>query len=609
MKQRLHLRGINLLKRIKRKLRSQTSAASVSPAPPSGTPRLSDDPSYDAWLQQHSLDDEQLLDAARREQSFHWRPLISVIMPVYNAQPQYLEMALKSVEKQIYPNWELCIADDCSTDKRLVALLRAYASRSDRIKFTRLAEHGHVAGATNAAIELAEGEYLAFLDHDDELTPTALLEIVELLQDDLQTDVIYSDHDILNEEGLRLAPSFKPDWSPELLLSYMYLGHLKVYRTALVKRLGGLRKGFEGSADYDLALRLVELTDRVRHLPKILYHWRAVASSMARSSETKPYSFESGRRAVQEALERRKIAAQAVHPEFAQASRVGIYQLDFDHAINEPVTIIIPSRDKCELLKACIESIESRTLYPNYQILVIDNESRDPETLEYLRSLRHRVVRFATPAGFNFAEIANFGVARTSTEFFLLLNNDTEVISPEWLGEMMGYGALPGVGAVGAKLLYSDERIQHAGVIMGVHGLTGHACQPLHNSQAPIEYALVARNYLAVTAACMLTRKSIFAEVGGFNALDLKVGWNDVDYCLRLRDHGYRVVMNPHALLFHYESQSRGDDKNDDEIAYMKTNWRHYITADPYFNINFSRANSEFRIKTDPDEARNFYYR
>ena len=602
-------RGMSLLKRISRALRPRPSETGGAIAPASEPPRLSADPSYDAWLQRHRLNDERLDQANGREPLLRWRPLISVVMPVYNAEPRYLEMALNSVANQIYQNWELCIADDCSTDRRVVSFLQSYAAKNDRVKFTRLTEHGHVAGATNAAIELAGGEYIAFLDHDDELTPNALFEIVELLQADPEADVIYSDHDILGEDGLFFGPSFKPDWSPELLLSYMYLGHLKVYRAALVKRLGGLRAGFEGSADYDLALRLVELTDRVRHIPQILYHWRAVASSMARSSETKPYSFESGRRAVQEALERRKIAAQVIHPEFARASKVGIYKLDFHDPAPEPITIIIPTRDKGELLRACIESIEKQTRYRPYEILVIDNESCDPQTLDYLRSIRHRVVRFASPAGFNFAAINNFAVAQIATEYFLLLNNDTEVISPEWLDEMMGYGRLPGVGAVGAKLLYGDRRIQHAGVIMGVHGLTGHACQPLQNEQAPIEYALAARNYLAVTAACMLTRKSIFEEVGGLNAEDLKVGWNDVDYCLRLHELGYRTVMNPHALLYHYESQSRGDEKNDHEIAYMKTNWRHHIADDPYFNINFSRANSEFRIKTDPDEARNFYYR
>ncbi|HKY05036.1 MAG TPA: glycosyltransferase, partial [Blastocatellia bacterium] len=586
-------------------------------APPEGvsskdvppTLPLSDDSDYNAWLQQHALTDEAIRQAAARAQSLKYRPLISIVMPVYNVDPVYLEMALKSVEDQVYPEWELCVADDLSSDERIPDLLRSYASRDNRIKFMRLAERSHVAGATNAAIRMAQGEFLAFLDHDDELIPTALLEVAELLQDDPTADVIYSDHDIVGEDGLLRAPNFKPAWSPELLLSYMYFGHLKVYRAALVRRLGGLRAGFEGSADYDLALRLVELTDRIRHIPKVLYHWRAIASSMAYASDTKPYSFESGRRAVQEALDRTGITGTAIHPEFAQKARVGIYKVRFRDTEDDPVTIIIPTRDKCALLKACVESIERLTLHRAYEILIIDNESQEPETLDYLSAIPHRVLRFATPAGFSFSEIVNFAVAQTVTEFFVLLNNDTEVIAPGWLDEMVGYGRFPGVGAVGAKLVYGDHRIQHAGVILGVHGLTGHAAQPFPDAHAPLEYGSAVRNYLAVTAACMLSRKTVFEEVGGFNARDLKVAWNDVDYCLRLRDRGYRIVMNPHALLYHLESQSRGDDKNPAEVAYMKANWQRYIDDDPYFNVNFSRANSEFRVKSDPEEARHFHYR
>ncbi len=599
---------INLAKRIARKLRPRPRVVIQSQPASTASPQFSRDPTYDAWLVQNRSTAEELQTAETRAQALQSRPLISVVVPVYNADLHYLEMALQSVERQVYDNWELCIADDASGDPRVTSFLESYQSKNSRVKSVRLSERGHIAGATNAAIGLAEGDFLAFLDHDDELEPTALLEVAEMLEADPVADVIYSDHDIRGEDGLFFGPSFKPDWSPELLLSYMYFGHLKVYRAALVRQLGGLRAGFEGSADYDLALRLVELTERVRHIPKILYHWRAVASSMASSSQTKSYSFDAGRRAVQEALERRSIDAEAIQPEWAKKGKVGIYKLSFGDTESEPVTIIIPTRNKHDLLRRCIKSIEKLTLHKAYRILVIDNESHESKTLRYLAGIPHRVVRFATPAGFNFSEIVNFAVSQTETDFFVLLNNDTEVIAPEWLDEMLGYGRLPGVGAVGAKLLYSDQRIQHAGVIMGAHGLTGHACQPMPERQAPPEYAQVARNYLAVTAACMLSRKSVFQGVGGFNARDLKVGWNDVDYCLRLRERGYRVVMNPYAKLYHLESQSRGDDKNDSEIAFMKTHWGGFIAHDPYFNNNFSRANSEFRLKTDPEEARHFFY-
>src|SRR5229473_794253 len=340
---------LNLAKRIARKLRTRPGVVIQSEQALATSPQFSRDPGYEAWWLQNRLTAERLAEAETRTQALRSRPLISVVIPTYNADPRYLELALQSVEKQIYDNWELCIADDASSDQRVISFLESYRSKNSRVKFLRLEEHGHIAGATNAAIGLAEGEFVAFLDHDDELEPTALLEVAEILQADPGTDVIYSDHDILGEYGLFHGPNFKPAWSPELLLAYMYFGHLKVYRTALVRQLGGLRKGFEGSADYDLALRLVELTDRVRHIPKILYHWKAVASSMARSSKTKPYSFDAGRRAVQDALKRRGINATAIHPEWARKGKVGIYKLGFADTESEPVTIIIPTRDKHEL--------------------------------------------------------------------------------------------------------------------------------------------------------------------------------------------------------------------------------------------------------------------
>ena len=357
---------------------------------------------------------------------------------------------------------------------------------------------------------------------------------------------------------------------------------------------------------------MAEATDRIRHVPRILYHWRAAPGSMGEDPENKPQSFEAGRRAVQEALDRRGIAGTARQPEFAQRARNGIYKIDFRDTGKVPVTIIIPTRDRLPLLRACIESIEARTAHQAWELLVIDNESREEATLEYLSRSPHRVRRFESGGRFNFSAIVNAAVSETRTDLFVLLNNDTVVISPEWLDELVGYGRLPGVGAVGAKLLYPDGRIQHAGVILGTHGLTGHAFQPRLDAADELEYgayAHVARNYLAVSAACMLSRKDAFAAVGGFNDRDLAVGWNDVDYCLRLRDRGYRVVFNPYALLYHLESQSRGDDKNPAEIRYMMRHWRRYVDRDPFYNPNLSCRDSEFRIKSDPAEERFFYYR
>jgi len=301
-----------------------------------------------------------------------------------------------------------------------------------------------------------------------------------------------------------------------------------------------------------------------------------------------------------------------VWPEFARRAAIGVYKIQFHDTRDVPVTIVIPTRDRADLLRDCIESIETKTTHRAYEILIIDNESREPETLDYLARSPHRVLPFESGGRLNFAAMMNRGVAATRTEYVVLLNNDTVVITPAWLDELLGYGRLPEVGAVGAKLLYADGRIQHAGVLLGIHGLTGHAFQPRQDGAAPLEYqcyAHVARNYLAVTAACMLTRTSVFRDVGGFDERNLTVAWNDVDYCLRLRDKGYRVVFNPWALLYHLESQSRGDDKNPAEIAHMLRRWKRYVDADPFYNPNLSRRDAGFRIKTDPHEERSFYYR
>lgn len=597
----------------RRLLRNMARGAGAPPRNGAGYEAAGDDPDYAAWVALNALPPDAATSAAARLAGFRRRPLISVLLPVHDPDPRVLERALRSVEEQLYPDWELCIADDGSRDARVVAALDAFvAHRPGRSRLRRLASSAHIAGATNAALALARGEFVAFLDHDDELTADALLEMVAALQDDPVPDIVYSDHDVLGLDGRRRTPSFKPDWCPELLLSYMYLGHLKVYRTELVRAAGGLREGFEGAADYDLALRMAEGTDRIRHVPRILYHWRAAPGSMAEHPSNKPQSFDAGRKAVQEALERRGIAGTARQPDFARAASIGIYKIDFQGTRLVPVTIIIPTRDHVELLRPCLESIEAQTTHRAWDVLIIDNESREEATLDYLARSRHRVCRFESGGRFNFAAMVNEGVRQARTELFVLLNNDTLVISPEWLDELVGYGRLPGVGAVGAKLLYPDGRIQHAGVILGTHGLTGHAFQPRHDTADHLEYqayAHVARNYLAVSAACMLSHKGAFAAAGGFNERDLRVGWNDVDYCLRLREQGYRVVFNPYALLHHLESQSRGDDKDPEEIRYMMRHWRRYVDRDPFYNPNLSCRDSEFRVKSDPAEDRSFYYR
>jgi O-antigen biosynthesis protein len=576
-------------------------------------PGAAADPDFSAWTTDRMRYLRELVpQGTGLISSLSDRPLISVIVPVHDPEVSHLERALQSVEEQIYPNWELVIVDDASVNAVVIQFLQCFAEAHAKVRLHRLERSAHIAGATNKCIAEAKGDFVVFLDHDDELTPDALLEVARVVADDPTVDVVYSDHDILGEDGTLRSPSFKPSWSPELLLSYMYLGHVKAYRTSLVREVGGMRDGFEGAADYDLALRATERARSIRHIPTVLYHWRAAPRSMAHTSSTKPESFESGRLAVEHAVGRRGILACVDRPSFAEQMGLGIYQLRFAGVNTIPVTIIVPTKNKADLLRSCIASIERHTTHQAYRIIIVDNGSDEPSALDYLRRTRHRVLRYIDRNGFNFAGIINAAVAAAETEYFVLLNNDTIVISPNWLEEMLGYAVMPGVGAVGAKLLYPDGRIQHAGVILGVHGLTGHAFQGRVDAESSLEYmyfAHVARNYAAVTGACLLTCKSVFNEIGGFDAKNLRVAWNDVDYCLRLYERGWRVVFTPHAALYHLEAQSRGDDKDPAEIQYMLRRWGHIIDTDPFLNPNLSRLDQECRISTDPNEKQHFYYR
>jgi len=535
-------------------------------------------------------------------------PRLSVVMPVHDPDPRDLERAVASVLEQPWPFVELCISDDASREETVRERLDALAE-DERVRVCRLDPGRGIAGATNAALELATGDYAVFVDHDDELTPDAFTEIARALVADPSIDFLYSDHDVVDVEGRRLQVHYKPEWSPELLLAYMYIGHVKVVRTSLARRVGGFREGFEGAADHDFALRVGELSERIQRVPRVLYHWRAAAGSMASRSDHKSYAFESGRRAVAEALERRKVTADAEWPVWAQRARVGVLRPVFRGTDDSRVTILIPTRDRLDLLRACIASIESRTTHAAYEIVILDNDSREPDTLAYLEASPHRVLR--VPGPFNFSRIVNRGVEAAESEFVLLLNNDTLVVEPEWLGEMLGYARMDGVGAVGAKLLYEDGRIQHAGVTLGVHGLTGHAFEGRVDSHAPLEhgfYAHVARNCSAATAACLLVRRDLYRDVGGFDEEALGVAWNDTDFCLRLRERGLRIVVNPVAELVHRGSASRGDAKNDREVGVMFERWPDVIREDPYYHPALSRLDGQFRPRTRLDEEALYPY-
>jgi GT2 family glycosyltransferase len=519
------------------------------------------------------------------------RPRISVLMPVHHPDLAFLVAAIRSVRSQVYDSWELCIADDATARPDLSAYLNEVSAADPRVKVAVRPGRGHISAATNSAAALATGEFFLLLDQDDLLAPDALARCVLAINSRADVDYVFSDSDKIDEDSRHFSPHRKPAFSPELLLSHMCAGQVVCIRAELWRQLGGLREGFEGSQDHDLALRASEMARAVVHVPEVLYHWRAIAGSTARDGRAKPYSFDAGQRAVQEALVRRGVPGVVYRPDWAVANGNAAFDIAFPNE-GPDVGIVIPTRNALPLLKACIESL-SRTTYRNFEVLVVDNGSDDPETLHWLTALPTttpfpvRVVRIpnAPGAGFSFSRLVNAGVRELGTEFVVLLNNDTRVIAPEWLSTLVGYGRMPGVGAVGALLLYPDGRVQHGGVVLSGQP-PHHVGHLLRGAEAEGEHLTVARNVAAVTAACMLVGRDRFLELGGFDEARFAVAYNDVDFCLRLREAGWRVVFAPAARLYHDESATRGLVDDPAELAALVE--RHGRARDPYINPHLS---------------------
>jgi glycosyltransferase involved in cell wall biosynthesis len=528
-------------------------------------------------------------------ESFARRPLISIVMPVFNTPEPFLRAALDSVRDQLYPNWELCIADDASALPHVARILAEYAMADPRIRIVRRPANGGIAAASNSAFAIATGEFVALFDHDDVLPVHALYLVAREILFHPAADLIYSDEDKLDRRGRRCDPHFKSDWNPDLFLSQNMISHLGVYRSALIAEVGGFRSEFDGSQDYDLALRVVEKTDteRIRHIPHILYHWRAMTGSAARSPAAKPHARIAARNAVADHLERRGICAEV---DFAQGP--SFQQIRYPLAAEPSVTIIIPTRDRSDLLGRCLDGILGATDYRNFEVLIVDNQSREPATARLYRRVgddpRVRVLHYAQP--FNFSLINNWAAERAGGEVLLFLNNDTEIIDKGWLRHLAANAVRPEVGAVGAKLLYPGGRVQHGGIILGMGGVAAHF--HLRRRAEDAGYfgrAQLQQNLSAVTAACLAVRRRVFADSGGFDGANLAVAFNDVDLCLRLRERGHLIVWTPLALLYHHESASRASDLLPDqqhrferEIRYMRARWGAVLDRDPYFNPNLS---------------------
>ena len=561
---------------------------------------MTSDHSYAAWVKQFDTIGARERVVFRRDlRALPRHPLISIVMPAYNPDLLHLSSAIDSVRAQIYENWELCIADDASTDPSVATTLKQYATTDSRIKVTFRERNGHIAACSNSALELAAGDWVAFLDQDDLLSEHALAVVAATIAEYPDAGLIYSDEDKIDQSGVRCCPFFKPDWNPELLLGQNYINHLATYRYTLLRELGGFREGYEGSQDYDLALRCAEKLQvaEIKHIPRVLYHWRMVEGSAAAQPKAKPYAPEAARRAIADHLKRRDVSADVVAcPENEAWSRV-IYGLSSPRPL---VSMIIPTRDQVTLLRRCLTSIRQKTDYAPIEIVIIDNASTDPETHAYFRELvQDANIHIVTdPDEFNFSRLINRGAAVARGEILALVNNDIEAEEPGWLREMVSHAVRPEIGAVGARLWYPDGRLQHAGVVLGLHGVASHAFQRFPSQPvAPMNRTFaLSQNYSAVTAACMVIRKTTFDDLGGFDE-NLSHNFNDVDFCLRLGERGWQIIWTPYANLIHHESASRGRNSGSAqraqlsrEATYMQDKWSEQLWRDPFYSPNLSHS-------------------
>jgi GT2 family glycosyltransferase len=560
----------------------------------------SPDDAFPLWI---ALNEPQPAELEEQRQAcFPFEPTISLVVPVWEPPLPFLTAMLESVLGQTYPRWELCLADGGSRDPAVREMLGRYSRHDSHIKVRFLATNRGIAGNSQEALALATGDYVALLDQDDTLAPFALHEVVRAVNHEPEADLLYSDEDTIDASGTRRAnPHFKPDWSPDTLRSYNYICHLAVFRRELVEEIGGFRPGFEGSQDYDLILRASERARRIVHIPKVLYHWRVHAGSVTADESVKGYAYHSAHKALGNHLQRCGSPG-----EVRDGSRPGTYQVTYPIPGWPLVSVIIPNRDHAAALARCVTSV-ARSTYARHEILIVENQSREPATFAGYEQLRQRgnvrIVPWDRP--FNFAAVNNDAAAQARGDVLLFLNNDVEAINTDWLERLLEHALRPEVGAVGAKLCYRDDTIQHAGVILGVGGIAGHAHRHFPRSAAGYARRLaVVQNLSAVTGACLMIRKPVFEEVGGFDERFVLI-YNDVDLCLRLRQRGYAIIWTPWAELYHDESSTRGSDDRPQnreqvaaEIALLRAKWGELLRAgDPYYNPNLTLRYEDFSLR------------
>lgn len=560
---------------------------------------------YQIWIEKNEPTKEELQE--QKNTKFKINPKISIIIPMYNTPVNFFEELVDNLIGQTYSNWELCLADGSPEENK--ELEKIY-KKDERIKYKFIGENKGIAGNTNEALSLVTGDFVALLDHDDLLPLFSLYEIVKCINENPDAEFIYTDEDKFEKlGGKRYDPYFKSDFAPDTLRANNFICHFSVFKKELMDKLGGFRSEYDGAQDYDILLRMSEETNKIVHIPKILYHWRVHALSTAKAGGTaKPYAYEAGIKAIQDHINRLGLKGTV-----EQGNTLGTYKINYEVIGNPKVSIIIPNKDYINTLKVCLNSLKKLTTYENYEIIVVENNSEESETFGYYKKIdgkdKIKVVYFPEKE-FNYSKIINFGVKNSTGDYIIQLNNDTELMTPNWIQEMLGFAQREDVGAVGVELFYPDNTIQHAGIIIGIGGVAGHVFKNLPKGiHGYFSKDAMIQNLSAVTAACIMTPKSIYDDVDYMDE-KFKVAFNDVDFCLKIREKGKLIVYNPFVQFKHYESKSRGFEDTPEkkerfqaEIDRFHDKWQSVLDkGDPYYNINLRLDNDQCAIRTEKVE-------
>ena len=563
-----------------------------------------DDVDYEEWYKNHKPTMEEL--QRQREAKFDYEPMISILVPVYNTPEEFLKQMIQSVRKQTYGNWELCIANANPANETVAEILRISSTKDERIKVKDVPENEGIAQNTNAVLAIATGDYIGLLDHDDLLTPDALYEVVKAINENDRPQVLYSDEDkVTMDLSEHFQPHMKPDYNKDLLRSNNYITHFFVADRTLVEEVGGEDGEYNGAQDYDLILKCTERAKGIAHIPRILYHWRVHKASTADNPASKMYAFDAGKRAIEDHLKRCGEIGKVSHEK-----DLGFYRVKYQVQGSPLISIIIPNKDQVESLDKCLRSIE-KSSYKNYEIIIVENNSTEDETFAYYKKIESDKIRIVYWSDeFNYSAINNFGVKHARGDYLLLLNNDVEVIATDWLEELTANCQRKDVGIVGARLYYPDDTIQHAGIVIGIGGVAGALFVGMPRMfTGYLHKAAIQQDLSAVTAACMMVKRSVYEELGGLEE-ELKVAFNDVDFCLRAREKGYLVVYDPNVELYHFESKSRGTEDSKEkirrfqnEIEYMRSHWLELLKkGDPMYNPNLTLTKWDYSLRNNQKE-------